>query len=143
MRARRDRTRSSRSSPSAGRRRSAARGPAGGEAGGWEGGVAAGSVRRGVQAAGDVDGHVRRRRRPHAHVRGDRQGRQPPRARAAGVVQCYGERVAEPRSRCGAGGGEKLIENSDARLLDSAPERSNEVNKWKISLIYLKNRKTL
>ena len=61
-----------------------------------DGGVGARGVRRGLHAAGDADRQVRRRGRSHAHVRGDRQGRERARARPAGVVQRHGEGAAEP-----------------------------------------------
>ncbi len=52
-----------------------------------DGSVGAGSLRRGVHAAGDADGEVRRHHRPHQGVREHRQGRSQDRRRHAGVVQ--------------------------------------------------------
>ena len=50
------------------------------------GSVGARSVRRGVHAAGDADGQVRRRERPHQGLREHRQGRAQDRSRHAGIV---------------------------------------------------------
>ena len=59
-----------------------------------DGSVGAGSLRRGLHAAGDADGEVRRRGRAHAHVRGNRQGREHAGAGPAGVVQRDGQGAA-------------------------------------------------
>ena len=55
------------------------------------GGLGAGSVRRGLHAAGDAHGQVRRRQRSYQGLREHRQGRAQDRGRDAGIVQRAGE----------------------------------------------------
>ena len=68
------------------------------------GSVGAGSVRRGVHAAGNADGQVGRRERPDQGVREHRQGRAQDRSRHAGIVQRAGEGnpLAGDRHRSGS-----------------------------------------
>ena len=56
-----------------------------------DGSLGARSLRRQLRAAGDADGQVRRRERPHQGVRDHRQGRARDRGRHAGVVQRAGQ----------------------------------------------------
>ena len=56
-----------------------------------DGGLGARSLRRGLHAAGDAHGQVRRRQRPDQGVREHREGRAQDRGRHAGVVQRAGE----------------------------------------------------
>ena len=68
------------------------------------GSVGARSVRRGLHAAGNAHGQVRRRQRPHQGLREHRQGRAQDRGRHAGIVQRAGEGnpLAGDRRRHGA-----------------------------------------
>ena len=61
-----------------------------------DGGVGARGLRRRAHPAGDADRQVRRRGGTQPHLRGDREGRELPRARHAGVVQRAGEGASEP-----------------------------------------------
>ncbi len=74
-------------------------------AAGGDGGLGDGGVRRRLRSAGVPDREVRRRHRPHPHVRGDRQGGARARVRAAGVVQraLEGAAVALPERRAHRG----------------------------------------
>src|SRR5262249_7827005 len=74
-----------------------------------DGGVGPRGVRRRLHAAGNADGQVRRRGRPHPHVRSHREGRERARARASRIVQRHGEGAAEPRPRRRAGGGSRAM----------------------------------
>ena len=64
------------------------------------GGVGARSLRRRLHAAGDADGEVGRRRRPHQGVRGDRPRRRHVRGRYSGIVQRVGQGDALARPQC-------------------------------------------
>ena len=64
-----------------------------------DGGVGARGLRRRVHAAGDAHRQVRRHRRPRQGLRGDRQGREHPRALDPGVVQGAAQGDAEPGAR--------------------------------------------
>ena len=68
-----------------------------------DGGVGAGSLRLGLHAAGDADGEVGRRVRPHQGLRGDRARAGHLRGRRAGELQRSGEgtEVAGPERRSG------------------------------------------
>jgi hypothetical protein len=65
------------------------------------GGVGARGLRRGLHAAGNADGEVRRRRRPHQGVRGDRARRRHVRGRHPRVLQRAGQgnALARPQRR--------------------------------------------
>ena len=65
------------------------------------GGVGARSLRRRLHAAGDADGEVGRRRRPHQGLRGDRARRRHVRGRHSGIVQRAGQgnALARPQRR--------------------------------------------
>ncbi len=65
------------------------------------GGVGARSLRRRLHLAGDADGEVRRRRRPHQGVRGDRARRRHVRGRHSGILQRAGQgnALARPQRR--------------------------------------------
>ena len=65
------------------------------------GGVGARSLRRRLHVAGDADGEVRRRRRPHQSVRGDRARRRHVRSRYSGKLQRAGQgnALARPQRR--------------------------------------------
>ena len=65
------------------------------------GGVGARSLRRRLHAAGDADGEVGRRRRPHQGLRGDRARRRHVRGRHPGIVQRagQGDAFARPQRR--------------------------------------------
>ena len=56
-----------------------------------DGSLGARSLRRQLHPAGNADGQVRRRERPHQGVRVDRQGRTRHRSRHAGILQCPGQ----------------------------------------------------
>src|SRR5439155_1420497 len=64
-----------------------------------DGGVGARSLRRGLHAAGDAHGQVRRHHRPHQGVREHRQGRPQDRRGHARVVQRAGQGNPLPRHR--------------------------------------------
>ena len=64
-----------------------------------DGGVGAGGLRRRLHPAGDAHRQVRRHRRPRQGLRGDRQGREHPRALDSGVVQGPAEGDPEPGAR--------------------------------------------
>ena len=61
-----------------------------------DGGLGAGGIRRRLHAAGDAHREVRRHGRPRQGLRGDRQGREHPRALDPGVVQGAAEGDPEP-----------------------------------------------
>ena len=65
------------------------------------GGVGARSLRRRLHAAGNADGEVGRRRRPHQGLRGDRARRRHVRGRHSGIVQRagQGDALARPQRR--------------------------------------------
>ena len=64
-----------------------------------DGGLGPGGLRRRLHAAGDAHGEVRRHGRPGQGLRGDRQGREHPRALDPGVVQSPAEGDPEPLAR--------------------------------------------
>ena len=64
-----------------------------------DGGLGPGGLRRRLHAAGDAHRQVRRHGRPGQGLRGDRQGREHPRALDPGVVQSPAEGDPEPLAR--------------------------------------------
>ena len=64
-----------------------------------DGGLGAGGLRRRLHAAGDADREVRRHGRPGQGLRGDRQGREHPRAVDPRVLQSPAEGDPEPLAR--------------------------------------------
>ena len=64
-----------------------------------DGGLGPGGLRRRLHAAGDAHGQVRRHGRPGQGLRGDRQGREHPRALDPGVLQSAAEGDPEPLAR--------------------------------------------
>ena len=64
-----------------------------------DGGLGAGGLRRRLHPAGDAHGQVRRHGRARQGIRGDRQGREHPRALDPGVLQSAFEGDPEPLAR--------------------------------------------
>ena len=91
-----------------------------------DGGLGARGLRRRVHAAGDAHRQVRRHRGPRQGLRGDRQGREHPRAVHPRVVQGAAEGDAVPRrstsTSSSEGGGEVEVREEDDELLRAAEE---------------------
>ena len=100
-----------------------------------DGGLGDGGLRRRLLAPGVPHRQVRRRGRPHAHVRGHRQGREHARVGPARVVQRAHQGAPEPRARRGAprvargaGGPRGRRRASSAAGRRRAPRRGAEKN---------------
>ncbi len=84
-----------------------------------DGGVGAGGVWRGLHAAGNADGEVGRRLRPHQGLRGDRARAGHVRGRHSGKLQRAGEgaEILGPERRFGHAGGLSAADPQLCRLL--------------------------
>ena len=83
-----------------------------------DGGVGARGLRRGLHAAGDADGEVGRRVRPHQGLRGDRPRRRQLRGRHPRILQRAGQGAAVARPQRRAQPAQLLRRDRDRRLQD-------------------------